>query len=226
MLVQDIMQSAVVTADAHVRLADAYQTMLDHAVRHLPVMDNGALVGVITDRDLRNATSDLHPSPIQAHAPVREAMSADPITAGPLDPVEEAARLLRSKRIGCLPVMEGADLVGIVTVTDLLDAVTRLTGLSKPGGRVAVSLPDEPGQLARLTGRVAEAGADIRSVLSYYEDETRSGPERAPDADEEPPSRLRIILRLDTINVRPIAASLRAEGFDVVWPVEKPGSDT
>jgi acetoin utilization protein AcuB len=189
-------------------------------------MDNGALVGVITDRDLRNATSDLHPSPIQAHAPVREAMSADPITAGPLDPVEEAARLLRSKRIGCLPVMEGADLVGIVTVTDLLDAVTRLTGLSKPGGRVAVSLPDEPGQLARLTGRVAEAGADIRSVLSYYEDETRSGPERAPDADEEPPSRLRIILRLDTINVRPIAASLRAEGFDVVWPVEKPGSDT
>lgn len=224
MLVQDVMQAPVVTTPAGVRLADAYETMLDHGIRHLPVMDEGTVVGVITDRDLRHATSDLHPSPIQAHAPVREVMTADPITAGPLDPVEEAARLLRAKRIGCLPVLEGNDLVGIVTVTDLLDAITRLTGLQKPGGRLAVSLPDEPGQLARLTSRVAEDGIDIRSVLSYYEDPVDSGPEDTPDVENEDlASRLRVILRLDTINVRPLASALREEGFDVVWPTERPG---
>jgi CBS domain-containing protein len=124
MLVQDIMQSAVVTTTTGARLTDAYQTMLDRGVRHLPVMDDDTLVGVITDRDLRHATSDLHPSPLEAHAPVHTAMTADPFTAGPLDPVEEVARILRSKRIGCMPVLDGETLVGIVTVTDLLDAVT------------------------------------------------------------------------------------------------------
>jgi acetoin utilization protein AcuB len=221
MLVQDIMQAAVITTTAGARLIDAYQTMLDHEVRHLPVLDDDTLVGVITDRDLRHATSDLHPSPVQPHAPVHTAMTTDPITAGPLDPVEEVARILRSKRIGCMPVLDGDALVGIVTVTDLLDAVTRLTGLSKPGGRLAVSLADEPGQLARLTSRVAEEGVDIRSVLSYYEDEIEEGPESEPH-EAIPPSRLRVILRLDTINVRPIATTLRKEGFDVVWPIDKP----
>ena len=221
MLVQDIMQASVVTTTVEAPLADAYRTMIDQSVRHLPVMDDGALVGVVTDRDLRHATSDLHSSPVQAHAPVQTAMSADPIVAGPLDPVEDIARILRSRRIGCMPVLDGDTLVGIVTVTDLLDAVTRLTGLRKPSGRLAVSLPDEPGQLARLTSRVAAEGIDIRSVLSYYEDEIDEGPESEPSA-EVPPSRLRIILRLDTINVRPIAATLRDEDFDVVWPVDTP----
>jgi acetoin utilization protein AcuB len=62
--------------------------------------------------------------------------------------------------------------------------------------------------------RIAEAGFDIRSVLSYYEDELTDG--------EAPSSRLRVILRLDTISVRPVAQTLRDEGFDVIWPMPKP----
>jgi acetoin utilization protein AcuB len=121
-----------------------------------------------------------------------------------------------------------------------------------------VSLDDEPGQLARLTSRVAEEGLDVRSVLSYYEDETDgheaddhgadgpgadeheagaappestgpggTGPEGtgAPDtidAGEAEEPRLRVILRVDTLNVRPLAHTLREEGFRVVWPVAKP----
>lgn len=213
MLVHDVMQYPVYTTTADTPLLSALQTMQKHDVRHLPVLQNDQLVGVVTDRDLRFATSPLHTAPVEANVTVASVMAADPITAGPRDPIEEAARLMRTKKIGCLPVLDGNALVGIVTVTNLLDAVIRMTGLEKPGGRLAVSLEDEPGQLARLTMRIAEAGFDIRSVLSYYEDE--------PDHDDPPP-RLHVILRLDTINVRPIARTLRSEGFDVIWPTEKP----
>ena len=235
MLVQDVMQTPVVSAHPSTTIAEAYRTMHERSIRHLPIVDDGELVGVVTDRDLRYTTSRLHPSPVDAEVPVTEVMTGDVVTAGPLDPVEEAARILRMRRIGCLPVMDGKEMVGIVTVTNLLDAIIRLTGLEKPGSRLAVSLPDEPGELARLTSRVAEKGLDVRSVLSYYEDEIEGEfeavPEGAPSSHEEeknkedddaPPSRLRVILRLDTLNLRPLAADLRAENFDVVWPVGKP----
>lgn len=218
MLVQDVMQHPVVTVTSTTSIADAYRTMHDRRIRHLPVVDDGKLTGVVTDRDLRYATSRLHPSPVEAEAAVSTIMSDSVITAGPLDPVEEAARLLRARRIGCLPVVDGDALVGIVTVTNLLDAIIDLTGLKKPGGRLAISLVDESGQLARLTERVASAGFDIRSVLTYYEDET-SGPE---DESPEGDARLRVILRVNTLNIRSLANHLREEGFDVVWPVQKP----
>lgn len=216
MLVQDVMQRPVITTKRTASLSEAYQTMREHDIRHLPVMEGDRLVGVVTDRDIRFAVHPLHSSPLDSAIEVAEVMTADPHTASPLDPIEEAARLLRTKKIGCLPVMEGEALVGIVTLSNLLDALMRLTGLEKPSGRLAVSLPDKPGQLARLTSAIAERGFDIRSVLSYYEDEEVEGPTGGS------PSRLRVILRLDTLTVRPVARELRAEGFDVVWPVEKP----
>ena len=214
MLVQDVMHHPVITTTVDARLIDAYRMMEEHSIRHLPVMEGNSLVGIITDRDIRYATRPLQHDPSYARTAIREVMTEEPITAGPLDPVEEAARLMRSKKIGCLPVLDGGELVGIVTITNLLEAIIRLTGLEKPGGRLAVSLPDRPGQLAKLTMRIAEEGLDVRSVLSYYEDELKE--------DGTSSSRLRVILRLDTINVRPIAQALRAEGFEVIWPAEKP----
>lgn len=218
MLVQDVMQYPVVTVTSGTSVAEAYRIMHDRRIRHLPVVDDDTLNGIVTDRDLRYATSRLHPSPVEAEAPVSTIMSDSVITAGPLDPVEEAARLLRARRIGSLPVLDGDSLVGIVTVTNLLDAIIALTGLEKPGGRLTLSLVDESGQLARLTQCVADAGLNIRSVLTYYEHET-SDPE---DVSPDEASRLRVILRVDTMNVRILANKLRDEGFDVAWPVQKP----
>lgn len=208
MLVRDIMRSPVRTVDVTTPLADAYAQLHDHDIRHLPVLDDGALAGIVTDRDLRYATSALHPSPFASDARVAEVMTANPVTAAPLDPVEEAAHVMRARRIGALPVVDGDELVGIVTVTDLLDAIIRLTGLERPSGRVAVDLDDAPGQLARLTALVAEQGANIHSVLSY--------PEGA--------AHTRVILRVGTLNTRQLAQALRRASFDVTWPPEKPWS--
>jgi len=202
MLVQDLMQAPVHTATADQSLGAAYAFMQDQQVRHLPVLRGDRLVGVITDRDLRLATSQLRSDPFDPSAAVADVMSQPPHTAGPLDPIEEAARLMRQHAIGCLPVVDGDTLVGIVTGTDLLDALMRLTGISKPGGRLEVRLPDEPGQLARLTAAVAREGGNIRSVLSYSE---------STDA-------LRVLFQVDTIKTRALARSLHAEGVEVLWP--------
>ncbi len=202
MLVQDIMQAPVHSVTADQSLAAAYAFMQEQRVRHLPVMQDDHLMGVITDRDLRLATSQLRSDPFDSSAAVADVMSQPPQTAGPLDPIEEAARLMRQHAIGCLPVVDGAALVGIVTGTDLLDALMRLTGITKPGGRLEVRLPDEPGQLARLTATVAREGGNIRSALSY----------------SESVDTLRVLFQVDTIKTRALARALHAEGVEVLWP--------
>jgi acetoin utilization protein AcuB len=205
MLVQEIMSSPVVTVDAEASLSSAYAVMRDRDIRHLPVVREGRLVGVVTDRDLRLATSALHPHPFSSDARVAEVMVADPVTTGPLEPVEEAARLMRARKIGSLPVVDGERLAGIVTGPDLLDAIVRLTGLTRPGGRLAVQLHEESSPLSRLMTSLDGQGVHIHSVLSYAE------------AGAAP----RVILRVSTLNTHALARVLRTEGFDVVWPPEK-----
>jgi acetoin utilization protein AcuB len=205
MLVRDIMRSPVITVEAGATLAEAYETMQTRHFRHLPVVQEDRLVGIVTDRDLRFATSSLHPTPFDADARIEDVMSRAPTTAMPLDPVEEAARLMRERKIGCLPVLEDDRLVGIVTGTDLLDAVVQLTGLARPSGRLEVRLDDQPGRLVALADRVAAQGIDLLSMLSYTVDDAHS----------------RVILRVDTLNTRTLAASLREAGFEVSRPPEK-----
>lgn len=207
MLVQEVMQSPPHTVAAATPLSEAYAQMQTHHIRHLPVVDaGGTLIGVVTDRDLRFATSALHPKPFSESIAVEQVMTRHPLTASPIDPVEEAARLMHRHRIGCLPVLEGEAVVGIVTVTDLLEAIMRLMGMTKPSGRIAVLLDDTPGQLAALTQRISESGANMQSVLTYAQDDQST----------------RVILRVDTLKTRSLAEALREEGFEIAWPPPKP----
>lgn len=196
------MHGPAVTIPAGTSLAEAYRTMQHHDVRHLPIVQGDVLVGIVTDRDLRFATSRLHPAPFSEEADVSHVMARNIITATPLDPVEEAARLMRRNKIGCLPVLDGPKLVGIITATDLLDAIIRLTGLQRPTGRVAVQLPDSPGQLARVAGLVDAQDVNIHSVLTY------------PNANKQ----TLVIFRVDTLNTRGLADTLRTAGLNVEWP--------
>src|SRR5450759_5730014 len=152
MLIRDIMRSPAVAISADTTLQDAYRTMREQGIRHLPVLEREKLVGVVTDRDLRLATSALAPSPFSPDSRVSAVMSAAPLTADASDPVEDAARTMRERKIGCLPVMDDGRLIGIVTGLDLLDALMRLTGVDKPSGRLEVRLPDHPGELAGMVG--------------------------------------------------------------------------
>jgi acetoin utilization protein AcuB len=205
-LVRDIMRRPAIAVAGDTTLRDAYRSMQEHGIRHLPVRQGEELVGVVTDRDLRLATSVLAPAPLSPDRPVAEVMSRHPETADPGDPVEDAARTMRRRKIGCLPVLEDGRLVGIVTGLDLLDALLRMTGVDKPSGRLEVRLADRPGELARLAGFFGERGLNVHSILTH--------PEGAAN--------VRAVLRVGSIETRLLAEELRRSHFDVVWPPEKP----
>ncbi len=206
MLVRDIMTTAVVTIGPEATLGQVCEVMQARNIRHLPVVEGDRLVGVITDRDMHGAGSSPCLAPAQPNGLVREAMAHPPKTAHPLDPVEDAARTMRALKIGCLPVMDGERLAGIVTGIDLLDALLRLTGVDKASGRLELRLADRPGGLARLTALIAERQLNIHSILTY----------------PEGGGQVRAVLRVNTLETRPLAAALREAGFEVVWPAEKP----
>lgn len=206
MLIQDVMHSPVITVEPGATLEQAYGLMLERRIRHLPVVE-GHLLGVITDRDIHRATSPFSlDGPRSPESAVKEVMVHPVISADPEDPIEEAARLMRGRRIGCLPVvgLGNEALVGIVTATDLFEVLLKLTGVEKPSGRLEVALQDRPGELARLTGFLAERHINIHSLLTY------------PDQNQ-----VRSIVRLGTLETRKLADALREMGYQVLWPPVK-----
>jgi CBS domain-containing protein len=125
--VRDIMQTKIVTIGVTERLSTVEDIMTLGRVRHMPVVHAGKLVGVLSQRDLLRASlSELGSYGIEArraflHAiEIERVMSAPPITIGPEASVQLAARLMADHKIGCLPVVEGGDIVGLVTETDVL----------------------------------------------------------------------------------------------------------
>ena len=157
MLVRDCMTPDPTTVTPQTTLRDALRLMRRERIRHLPVVEHGRLVGIVTWTDLMRGS----PSPASALAAweipdllaqtaVRDVMTEHPVTVAPDLPVEDAARLLRQRKIGSLPVVDGDRLVGIVTETDLFDAIVHLLGGDIGGVRMAVDFPGGLADVDRL----------------------------------------------------------------------------
>ena len=125
MRIQDIMTTEVRTIGADATLPEALALMTAEHIHHLVVVDGRAVLGVVSARDLKGAQPDAR------RRRVGELMSAPCVTAPPDMLVKQAANLLRGRAIGSLPVVENKKLVGIITVSDLLELIGR--GLN-PGG--------------------------------------------------------------------------------------------
>jgi acetoin utilization protein AcuB len=116
-------------------IAHARELMETHRVNQLPVVAKGRLVGIVTDRDLRDAFpsvfehrkigADEDPSRIT----VETVMTPNVLTLGPKDSIAEAATLMRRERIGAIPIVDGHELVGILARSDVLDAYVGLASL-------------------------------------------------------------------------------------------------
>lgn len=128
------MRHPVITLDADAPVRDAVALMRERGVRHLPVLDGDRrLIGIVTDRDLRQATFDValgRADEDRARAgdlPVREVMTWGVVTVTPATELREAIAVMRERRLGALPVVDRAGhVVGILTERDLLDALQAL----------------------------------------------------------------------------------------------------
>jgi CBS domain-containing membrane protein len=129
--VRDLMTSAVKTLERNDQLSLADDLMHASRIRHLPVLDeDGKLCGIVSQRDLfRGALAsalgygEVAQRKILSTLVVKEVMTSDVVTATPAMPIAEAARIMLDRKIGCLPVLEGGRLVGIVTESDFVALV-------------------------------------------------------------------------------------------------------
>ena len=207
MLVRDVMQRELVTVTPQTTLDQTLRLVQTRGLRHLPVMDRGALVGIISDRDLKGAMASAAMSRSGAglaslvdRLTAGEIMTRAVITIAPMFPVEDAARLMVTKKISALPVTEGGRLVGILTETDVLQLFVRTMGVAEPSSRIDVTLGDEPRALGRVVATVEATGLGISSVMTLQSPVT--GVREA-------------VIRVTTINPGSAIKALEAQGFTV-----------
>jgi acetoin utilization protein AcuB len=175
MLVKDRMTSNPVTITPDTSFPEAFRIIREKRIRHLPVVDEqDKLLGVVTQTDLLHASPSVAtPSTIfemsylLANLHVREVMNSPPITVSEHAPLEEAARVMVDKKIGCLPVMRDGTLRGMITETDIFEAFVEVLGGGGASVRVTVLVPDVRGELARVAGVIAGLGGNICSVARF-----------------------------------------------------------
>ena len=173
MFVKTYMTPDPVTISPDTNFPQAMDLIRKHNIRRLPVTDKGRLVGIVVHADLLST----QPSPATTLSlyeiyslietiRMRQIMSRPVIAVEGDCPLEEAARIMVENTISCLPVMDGDKLVGIITETDVFKALVEVLGGSEAGLRFTLRLPDRVGELASITGRIAEAGGNIIAVTT------------------------------------------------------------
>ena len=179
MLVSEWMTANPKTVSSKTPVMEAMQHLRDGGFRRLPVVDNGKLVGIATDRDLKEATpskastlSVYELNYLLSKLTVGDVMVKDVFTVGPDDPIENAALLMEENKVSGLPVVEGDAVVGVLTITDMLATFVNVLGLKEGGTRVTVLLPDEPGVLAKA-GEAAPPSNIVAVVTAGVRDGQR-----------------------------------------------------
>ena len=208
MLIEEIMIKEVIVLSPTNTVNDALTVMKENKIRHLPIVsDRDGLVGIVTDRDLKEAVPSLYSESCDVTVyklPLSEIMTNNPITAHPMDFVEEAAIIFYENHIGCLPILSNGNLVGIITETDLLYKYIELTGVHQPGSQIEVRVPNIPGILFEVSKVFHEHKINVLSVLVY------------PDKENE--NNKILVIRIKTMNPLNVIDGLRSSGFEVLWP--------
>ena len=209
MIVAKRMMRNPVSVDENDSMKKAMDLLKERDIRHLPVLKDGEkLVGIVTERDIKQAS----PSPATAleireiyylldKVKVRQIMTRRPYTISSTAPIEEAALIMREKKIGCLPVVDGGKLVGILTETDILDAFIEAMGVSGPGYRVELALPNRPGMLFEVLKLLKDFDANIVSVATAPHDEA---------------DRKVLILRIEAKNYKVLKAAIKKAGYEIL----------
>ena len=201
--VRDAMTREVATVGPETGVGEAWGLCRERGIRHLPVVEGGRIVGIVSDRDLRDVSPPRDTQDQEntlGYARVREIMSAEVVTAHPLDTIEHAARVIYDHKFNCLPVVADGEIAGIITSSDLVRTLVELIGAGGEGSWIEVEVPNEPGTLAGITDELRNRHVNIASVFlgSAGRETYRT-----------------IVLRLETTDPSSIAETLEAAGYTV-----------
>lgn len=209
MKVKDRMTAQVFTIGMDANVNEAFRIMKEKNIRRLPVMDHGRLAGIITLSDLNQAAPSAATSLsihelnyLLARTKVKDVFPPhqEVITVTPQTYIETAAKLMLQHQISGLPVLEGEQLVGIITETDLFRALIDILGVKRPHTRIDTLIPEGPGSLAEITGLMASRGINIINTVVYFDDTL---------------NKYKVILRIEELDYEPVVEALRSKGYQI-----------
>ncbi len=180
MLVKERMKHPVITVKPDMPIMDTLNMMKREGIRRTPVVDgHGKLVGIVSDKDLLNAgpsdatsLSVWEVNYLLSKIKVHDVMSKNVITVHEETPIEEAAYMMASNKIGGLPVTRDDSIVGIITETDLFKVMLEMMGAREPGVRVTALVPEQVGELAVVTQAIAKEKGNIIALGMFSGEES------------------------------------------------------
>jgi len=208
MFVKDFMTTSPITIPIDTPVLEALNIMRKRKVHQLPVMDRGKLAGLVTERELLKVS----PSPatqlsiyemnyLLSKMTVKEVLVKDPITVESNCTIEEAALQMREHGIRSLLVVDNGQLRGIITQTDVFEALIRIFGLRKPGIRLVLEMEDRVGALADMLNIVKKHGLNVQGVAFRDKDDRT----------------INVMLRLSATNVDDLVKDFEDNGIKVVY---------
>lgn len=170
MFVGERMSHPVITVTPETPIHDALVMFKKEHIRRAPVIKDGKLIGIVSERDLLNAS----PSPVTSlsvwemnylisKVTVKQVMTKKVKTIDVNTPIEEAARIMADLKIGGLPVLHSGKVVGMITETDLFKILLELMGARTKALRVTAVIDNKPGLLAKVGKAIADAGGNFIS---------------------------------------------------------------
>ncbi len=219
MKVKDRMKGNVQTVELDSSITEAFRLMKEYNIRRLPVMEKDKLVGIITLTDLNQASPSSATSLsihelnyILARTKIRDIMPKKQqlLTVAPDTYIETAAKIMRDNKISGLPVVDEGQLVGIITETDLFDALIDILGVHAPHTRIDFFAKDRPGSLAEVSGLIAARGISILNMVVYFDEKLE---------------KYKVVLRIEETNFQPVIDELAARGYEIESVISQAGSD-
>jgi acetoin utilization protein AcuB len=174
MLVKERMSQPIISVAPDLPIMEALNLMRREQIRRAPVMKNGKMIGIVSEKDLLDASpSDATSLSVWeinyliSRVPVSDVMTREVLTLQEDTPIEEAARIMVDNKIGGVPVMKGKTVIGLITETDLFKCFLELMGARDPGIRVTATVLEKPGVLAGITSAIANLGGNFISFGTF-----------------------------------------------------------
>lgn len=199
MLVKNLMSQPVTTVQEETMVGEALEIIKNKNIRRLPVVDaNGKLIGLATEWDLIKIfpmkNNNSFETKLISRTPIKNVMQINPIVISSDETIENAAVLMQSHKVGCLPVVDKEKVVGLISLTDILTAFIDALGLEEASVRISIKFSKRMGFLVELIQLVDQLGILVDNMVTFHDE---------------------IVLKIKNIKTEELLSTLQKEGYIV-----------